>query len=130
MGLLDENLATAFDFELWMRIFKAFPKQIGFMDQLLAYSRIHADCITSMQRRLVAIENIKILKKHYNHAEIHWLQTYVQELYQSLPDGYDSFAFKNQILEVLSTVENDLNQRDVMQFKSCLDQDTRFNSAL
>ncbi len=130
VGLLDESLATAFDFELWMRIFKAYPEQVGFMSQLLAYSRIHADCITSMQRRLVAIENIKILKKHYNHAEIHWLQTYVQELYQSLPDGYDSLAVKSQILEVLSTVENDLNQRDVMQFKSCLDQDTRFNSAL
>ncbi len=130
VGLLDESLATAFDFELWMRVFKAYPKQIGFMNQLLAYSRIHADCITSKQRRLVAIENIKILKKHYNRAEIHWLQTYVNELYQSLPEDYDPLTVKSQILEVLTQVEQDLNESDVSYFKRFLHQDARFNNVL
>ncbi len=40
VGFLNENLNNAFDIELWTRLFKEFPKQIGFMNEVLAYKRI------------------------------------------------------------------------------------------
>ena len=130
VGLLDESLATAFDFELWLRIFKKFPGRIGFLNQVLAYSRIHADCITTRQRRLVATENIKILGKYFGHAKPHWALTYAEELYESYPFGLDSSDLKTQVLSVLNEVEMFLSEHDVTQAKALLARDARFNLAL
>jgi glycosyltransferase involved in cell wall biosynthesis len=130
VSFLDESLATAFDFELWMRIFKMFPNRIAYIDKILAYSRIHADCITTRQRRLVAIENIMILNKHYGYANIHWLTTYVEELFKNHTFSHDPSDLKNQVITVLSEVEPFLNKQDVFQFKELLAKDVRFDPAL
>ena len=130
VGLLDENLATAFDFELWLRVFRKFPGRIGFLNQVLAYSRIHADCITTRQRRLVATENIKILGNHFGHAKLHWLLTYVEELYINYPFGVEPSDLKTHVWTVLSEVETFLDERDVAQFKDVLARDARFKFAL
>ena len=130
VGLLDENLATAFDFELWLRVFRKFPGRIAFLDQVLAYSRIHADCITSRERRLVATENIEILGKYFGHAKSHWLLTYVEELYKSYPYGVEPLDLKTHVWTVLSEVETFLDERDVAQFKDLLAKDARFKLAL
>ena len=130
VGLLDESLATAFDFELWLRIFRKFPGRIGFLNQVLAYSRIHADTITSLQRRLVATENIKILGKYFGHAKPHWLLTYVEELYKIYPFGFDSADLQTQVRTVLNEAEEFLEERNVAQLKDILARDARFNLAL
>jgi hypothetical protein len=130
VGLLDENLATTFDFELWLRIFRKFPGRIGFLNQVLAYSRIHADTITTRQRRLVATENIRILSKYFGHAKPHWLLTYVEELYKTYPFGLDSSDLQTQVRTVLNEAEAFLEERDVAQLKDILARDVRFNLAL
>jgi glycosyltransferase involved in cell wall biosynthesis len=79
LGTLNENLATAFDFELWLRLFHAFPGRIGFVEAVQAFSRLHEATITTRQRRQVAIEAIRILKRHLGRADIHWLATYREE---------------------------------------------------
>lgn len=130
VGLLDEGLATAFDFELWMRLFQAFPGRIGFVDQLLACSRLHADCITNSQRRLVAMENIKILSKYFDYAKPHWLLTYVEELYASYPYGSDSSALQARVEAALTEVESYIEERDFIQLKDLIARDARFQLAL
>jgi glycosyltransferase involved in cell wall biosynthesis len=129
VGLLDESLATAFDFELWMRLFEAFPARIGFIDQLLARSRLHADCITNSQRRLVAIENIKLLGKYFDYAKPHWLLTYVEELYATYPYGSDSSALQANVEAALNEVEFSLHERDFIQLKDLIARDARFQLA-
>ena len=126
IGLLNESLATAFDFELWLRVFRKFPGRIGFLNEVLAYSRIHADCITSRERRLVAIENIKILGKYFGHAKPHWLLTYVEELYKNYPYHVEFSDLKTHVWKVLSEVESFLDERDVVQLKDTLIRDVRF----
>jgi glycosyltransferase involved in cell wall biosynthesis len=130
VGLLDESLATAFDFELWLRVFRKFPGRIACLDQVLAYSRIHADCITSRERRLVATDNIKILGKYFGHAKPHWLLTYVEELYKSYPFGVEPSDLKTHVQTVLSEVETFLSECDAAQFKDVLARDARFKLAL
>lgn len=80
LGPLDEGLKTAFDFDYWLRAFAAFSGRIGFVDAVLAHSRLHADCITLRMRRAVALEGMQVLARHLGSAPKEWLLTYVNEL--------------------------------------------------
>jgi glycosyltransferase involved in cell wall biosynthesis len=79
VGELDERLNASFDFDLWLRVFRQFEGQIGFVDRVQAYSRLHDDCITNQQRRRVAIEGLKVTARHLGEASAHWLTTYLEE---------------------------------------------------
>jgi glycosyltransferase involved in cell wall biosynthesis len=80
LGQLDESLKTAFDFDYWLRAFIAFQERIGFVNEVLAYSRLHEDCITLRMRRTVALEGMQLLAKYLGYAPKEWLLTYVEEL--------------------------------------------------
>lgn len=80
LGSLDEGLKTAFDFDYWLRAFRAFPERIGFVNALQAQSRLHGECITLSMRRTVAMEGMQVLARHLGHAPRHWLTTYAEEL--------------------------------------------------
>ncbi|MDO6746286.1 glycosyltransferase family 2 protein [Gilvimarinus sp. 1_MG-2023] len=80
LGPLDESVKTAFDFEYWLRAFKAFRGRIGFVDEVQACSRLHDDCITLKMRYWVALEGIQVVHKHMGAAPGHWLLTYFAEL--------------------------------------------------
>ena len=130
VGFLDESLKTAFDFELWLRIFQQFPERIAFLDQLLASSRIHAACITSRQRRLVAMENMRILSKYFGHAQPHWLLTYAEELCQNYPFGVESGDMQALVDEALSEAAGYIEEHSLARLKETLAQDARFRLAV
>jgi GT2 family glycosyltransferase len=79
LGGLDESLRTAFDFDLWLRLFKAWPGRIGFIDAVLAHSRVHAATITLRERRTVALEGLRVLHRHLGRAPTAWLKTWFDE---------------------------------------------------
>lgn len=79
LGGLDESLRTAFDFDLWLRMFKAYPGRIAFVPQVQAQSRLHPGSITLRQRELVALEGMAVLHRHLGHAPPHWLLTHLDE---------------------------------------------------
>jgi GT2 family glycosyltransferase len=85
VGLLDENLRTAFDFDLWVRAFQAVGQRIGYIPNVQAMSRLHAQSITLRERKLVAIEAIELLARHLGTPEPHWFWTYLDELTQTYP---------------------------------------------
>lgn len=130
IGYLDESLATAFDFELWLRIFKNFPDRIGFVEHVQAFSRLHSDSITSRQRRLVAIEGVKILGKYLGRAKPHWLLTYAEELYQHYPHLTDTQNLKNMVNTVLNEMRTCFDERDIVWIQDMLARDARFRLAL
>ena len=95
VGGLDEALRTAFDFDLWLRMFKAYPGRIAFVPQVQAQSRLHAGSITLRQREAVALEAMAVLRRHLGHAPPHWLLTHFEERCASHPfsgGGVDLYA--------------------------------------
>ncbi len=100
IGGLDESLRAAFDFDAWIRLFKAFPDRVGFVPQVQAHSRLHASSITSSQRERVALEGMAVVRRHLGPAPPEWLLTHFAERCQTHPfDAAPTDLRKN--LEVL-----------------------------
>ena len=97
VGFLDESIKTAFDFELWLRFFKRYPKQIGIVRQVQAYSRLHSVCLTQKERRQVALDAMALLSRHFEEAPLHWIWTHVDELCEQFPFGLDKRPLLQQI---------------------------------
>lgn len=72
LGGLDESLQTAFDLDLWLRAFKAFPDRIGFVDAAQAQTRIHPNTITNRKKDLAKKEGYQVLRKHLGFAPSEW----------------------------------------------------------
>jgi glycosyltransferase involved in cell wall biosynthesis len=89
LGGLDESLASAFDFDLWIRAFQRWPERIGFLDRVLARSRTHAHTITHRNRKQVALEGLTVLARHLKRTPHEWVLTHFEEIIASHPDGQD-----------------------------------------
>lgn len=90
LGGLDTSFRASFDYELWLRLFRAHPKGVGFIDAVQARSRLHAGSITMRFRERVAFEGMQVIRRHLGPAPAHWLLTHVDELcamHPFLPGG-------------------------------------------
>ena len=117
LGPLDESFKAAFDFEYWLRTFKSFSSRIGFVDQVLAKSRLHDDCITQKMRALVANDGARAVHQYFGQAPIHWLSTYVEEMQAELgPDGFAAEA--GAIVEAINSMSSYF---DPTEFKALKD---------
>lgn len=130
VGPLDESLAAAFDFELWLRAFRRFPGQIAHIDRLLAFSRLHAATITQRQRRRVAVEGIRVLAKHLGSSQPHWLLTYFEEVCAVYPFGEDIPDLKAHAQDVLGQVKTCFDSDALRSLEDALSKDARLNIAL
>jgi glycosyltransferase involved in cell wall biosynthesis len=89
VGLLDESLRFALDYDLWIRLAKhyTFVK----IDRPLAASRLHAGAKTIAQTRGAIEETIGVLGRHYGYVPFNWIYGYThhrltgQRLAASLP---------------------------------------------
>jgi hypothetical protein len=89
LGGLDLTLATAFDYEFWLRLFKAHPGRIGFVPVVQAHSRLHEQGITLRMREQVAMEGLQVVHRHLGPAPAHWLMTHVGEALHACPFEHD-----------------------------------------
>ncbi|HEY6511132.1 MAG TPA: glycosyltransferase family 2 protein [Burkholderiaceae bacterium] len=92
LGGLDTGLRTAFDYEFWLRVWKAHPGQIGFVPEVQALSRLHAAGITLRMREQVALEGLQVVHRHIGPAPVHWLLTHAGEAlvrcpFEAAPDA-------------------------------------------
>jgi hypothetical protein len=90
LGGLDTGLRASFDYDLWLRFFKAWPGSVGFIDALQARSRLHEAAITTRLRERIAFEGLEIVSRHLGPAPAHWLLTHFEELcaqHPFLPGG-------------------------------------------
>lgn len=103
LGNFDETLKAAFDFDYWIRAFKAFPNRIGFVDTLLAKSRLHETCITLMQRRQVYMESMSVITKHLGDPPSHWLISYADEL-RSKQTALSTQEIQSELYQMIKTL--------------------------
>jgi len=87
LGGLDTRWRTAFDYDFWLRLLKTYPRQVGFVPQVQALSRLHDEGITLRSRELVAMEGLQVVRAHFGPTTAHWLLTHAQELLAEHPFG-------------------------------------------
>lgn len=76
VGGIDESFHFCMDYELWMRISKHYP--IGFIEDVLATSRMHKDSKTMTQYHNVGLpEIIRASIKNYGSVSDHWRNNYL-----------------------------------------------------
>jgi glycosyltransferase involved in cell wall biosynthesis len=114
LGLLNENLETAFDFEYWLRAFSAFPERMAFIDRIQAFSRLHDGCITQNRRQTIALESMQILAHQLGKAPSHWVLTYLEE--QIKKKSSDNLA--KEIEVVLKSAKHYVSKNDYKSLTS------------
>ena len=129
VGLLDETIKTAFDFELWLRIFKNYPNRIDYIPKIQGLSRLHQNCITMRQRRLVALEGMEVLFRHLGTAWPHWILTYFEELCAIYPHEDSPYDLKQHMLETIKTADKFITIDNKIKLTAQLENDKRWQLA-
>nr|WP_315226324.1 glycosyltransferase family 2 protein [uncultured Limnohabitans sp.] len=101
VGPLDATIRTAFDFDLFVRFFKRYPRQIGMVPRVQAFSRLHAACMTQRLRRQVALDGMRVVSKELGTVPDHWFWTHVDELCASYPFGPEPLPLVTQLTAFL-----------------------------
>jgi SAM-dependent methyltransferase len=83
IGKLDESLKMAFDFDYWLRAFKKLGERIGFVNQVQAKSRLHAECLTIKENKLGLKEGSDSLIKHLGFAPSSWKTNVIKNILNS-----------------------------------------------
>jgi glycosyltransferase involved in cell wall biosynthesis len=102
VGALDASIKTAFDFDLFVRFFKRYPRQIGMVRRVQAFSRLHAACMTQRLRRQVALDGMQVVAKELGTVPEHWFWTHVDEICASYPLGPDAQPLVKQLENFLN----------------------------
>jgi glycosyltransferase involved in cell wall biosynthesis len=130
VGLLDESLKTAFDLDLWLRIFKRYRKnQIGFINRVQAYSRLHDQCLTKRLRQTVALESMQVIAKHLGSAPGHWILTYFDELSERYPFIEEKESLVEIIKGVLQKAKAFMKPAEFANLVKTLQNDSRLKLA-
>lgn len=125
LGGLDESLGASFDFELWLRYFRAHPGRIGFIDAVQAQSRLHEGGITMRQRERVAREGIRVLARHLGSARGHWLLTHFEELLAIHPFHPQPTDLRLHARELFAELSTEIGTVDHAQINAFLQRDRR-----
>ncbi len=127
LGPLDESLKAAFDYDYWMRAFKAFPDRIGFIDRMQAKSRLHERCITTRMRRRVALEGVEVVSRHLGRAPVHWISTYVEELLAMPEEERGIDDLRAHLLQLLRDVGGKIAHADMVALRERILTDPLFD---
>ena len=130
VGHLNEDLLASFDFDLWLRVFHKHQQRIGFIDEILAYSRLHAGCKTVRLRRNVALEGMKILSEQLGSSPIHWVLSYFDELFEHYPHGDVPVDIVKHCQDTLSEASEYLDEIDTDRLQEIVNSDVRMKVAL
>jgi glycosyltransferase involved in cell wall biosynthesis len=125
VGYLDTSLKLSFDFDWWIRFFKSMPNEIGFISETLAHSRLHASCLTKKQRKTVAVEGMKVLKRYFDEVPSTWALTYIDEICSQYPFTDDSRSLVQIIESFLTEIKSLLSADDLQALIKELQVDKR-----
>jgi glycosyltransferase involved in cell wall biosynthesis len=128
IGGLDEQLSTAFDFDLWLRVFGNFPGRIDHTDRIQAFSRVHGRTITSSQRKAVASEAVRLLSRYLGSADPHWVLTYIDEATRAYPSYNASLDLRGHVSSMVTELAECFDRQALSRLRSLIDHDSRLLS--
>ncbi|WP_241673191.1 glycosyltransferase family 2 protein [Lacisediminimonas profundi] len=125
VGLLDPSLSLSFDYDLWIRVFKRYPYQVGYINAIQAYSRLHAACKTMRQRREVALESMRVTARGLGSASPHWFYSWLEEYFRDFPYGGQPADARAAMLEAVNEARGYLSDSDRVDFDERMKHDAR-----
>ncbi len=134
IGGFSNEYKTCFDLELWLRIFSKLKiSEIGFIDKLLAFTRLHENTITNNSQFLVNVESAILLKKFIGKVPEHWCATaaknailkYSSKALNSLSELSNE---RNIPIEILNRIEYFIKQYNLEIYKELNGQEIIRNS--
>lgn len=128
VGLLDASLHAAHDFDLWIRLFKAAPGRIGFIDAEQAQSRLHAATKTLSGWDRAALEAMRVVRRHFGDVPAHWLLSAASECFARHPAA-DGAAARGRALRLLRDALPLLAPDAAAEAKRRLREDRRFGAS-
>lgn len=131
IGGLDTSLATAFDFEFWLRLFRRWPGRVGHTHRMQAKSRLHPGGITARQRQRVQAEGVTVLARHLGHAHPDWLRGWRDELLAGFADGSlgGEPSPRSRLLSLLDELAGCFSRDDVSMLRAEFADDMRLTLA-
>jgi len=129
VGPLDESIRTAFDFDLFVRFFKRYPRQIGIVRRIQASSRLHVACMTHRLRRQVALDGMHVVAKELGVVPDHWCWTFVDELCERYPFDAEPLPLVKQIENFLKEARASLKPEQLAALVEQLKTDARLRVA-
>jgi len=129
LGGLDEQLRAAFDFDLWLRYFKAHRGRIGFIDAVQALSRLHEGGITLRFRERVAREGIAVVSRHLGAAPAHWLLTHFDELCRQHPFHAEPIDLRERFSRLVGDMSGAVDSAGVDELHTRMAEDRRLRLA-
>jgi hypothetical protein len=125
LGGLDTSFQAAFDFDFWLRLWTRYPGCVGFVDRVQASTRLHGATITARLRERVALEGLRIVRRHIGPPPIHWMMTHVEELAHGHPFLAERMALRERVQAVLELATPTLGNEGRGAVLQRLDGDAR-----
>lgn len=83
VGFLDVTLQASMDYDLWIRMGRAFEQDIAFIDTCLATSRMYPENKTYSIRTRVHKENTALLHKYFGYVGGEWIVSCFYDIYEN-----------------------------------------------
>ena len=126
LGGFNQHLSTAFDFDLWLRAFVAFPHRIGYIPHWQGHTRLHTASITSQQRTEVALEATALIARHFGTSPITFLNNHALELQLGIAALPEGISTSQHLAELAAQAEPWLEPEALHSFRHswCLNSET------
>ena len=125
VGELDPKISAAFDFDLFIRFFKCYPRQIGLINRIQAFSRIHPECITHRLRKQIALDAMQVIFKELGTVPEHWFWTHIDEIFDAYPFESNKLLPSKQAEDFLKEAAKYYKQNIAQNILEKLKQDAR-----
>lgn len=101
VGFLDESLVSAIDFDLFVRFFKRFPRQIGLIRRMQACSRSHKAFQNRGLRHQFVLDSARVIAKNLGAVPDQLLENLVDELCENYPLSAEPLPLTKQLENLL-----------------------------
>jgi hypothetical protein len=109
LGPWNASLRCAFDFEYWLRAFRAVPERIGHVPDLQAQSRRHPATLSETQTGQAVLEATRLQVSYLSDPSPHILLAYAAEVLQGSSAPPPGFTAEEHLVELLQELRPHLS---------------------
>jgi hypothetical protein len=126
VGLFDEKLSIAYDFDFCLRVFKKLPRQrIGFINQVLAFSKQEKQKDVGTGAMVKTLETMASLFRANKFAPVNWLNHYFDQICNQYPFVVEKVSLVDLVKTFLTKAKPFCKLADFTKLVNAWQQDAR-----